>query len=186
MLLVSLFKAQSNTTDYLSIPGPLDFNGTEYFLVWSKQVSPTLLVQQYLPKDEELENFSQLITISYFNKDINVEQAIRQKVEIVQELGEKDKLAKIDISENPDGTEYIVDYSLSGKNKSESPYLEYSVDRFKKFQNGKKPMLIFSYKKRMYGDDLKGASKAISKQRNQLITSTIEYAVPIIQLKSAE
>ncbi len=184
---MGLSSAQTGYKDLLSIPGPLEFNGTEYYLIWSKEVSPTLSVQQYIPKDESLDNYDQLITISYFNKDIDLEQAIRQKVEMVQSIKKEDKLAKIDVSGNPDGSEFIVDYTLSGRtNQEDSNFVEYSADRFKKYPTGNKPLLIFSYKKRIYGEEQKDNAKALSKQRNELITALIEFKIPNIKLNSTK
>ena len=36
---LSFVKAQENVADLISVPGPIELNGTEFFLSWSKQPS---------------------------------------------------------------------------------------------------------------------------------------------------
>ncbi len=171
--------AENTVVDRLSIPGPIEFNGTEFFLAWSKQNSKTLNIQQFLPRDETILNFEQLLNFSYFNKDIDLEEAVRGKVGSVQKATEKDKFGSVNVAESPDGKEFIVDYTISNAEGKSGPYIEYNVYRFKKYDTENKPLLIFSYSKRIYGD-LKPSSKALSRQRDALMTMVIEYKIPAI------
>lgn len=184
-LSLGLTKAQEEVQDLINIPGPIEFNGTEFYRTWSKQQSKTLTVQQYLPNDEKIEDFNQLLNFSYFNKDIDIELAVRQKVESIQKKAETDKFAKINVSESPDGKEYIVDYTISAEPPTATPYIEYNIYRFKKYDAEPKPLLIFSFAKRMYGD-LKSSSKSLMKQRDQLLTAAIEYKIPEIKIANSE
>lgn len=175
-------KAQENVRDLLSIPGPIKYETSEFFLSWSKQPSKTLYRQQFLPRDENIENFTQLLEFSYFTKEIDMELAVRQKVESVQQREAKDKYAKVNVTESPQGDEFIVDYFISETPQKGEPFVEYNVYRFIKLNNGtQKNFLILSYAKRNYGD-LKSATKALSKQRDQLMTSIIEYKIPEIKV----
>lgn len=179
---LSLVKAQDNIPDLLSIPGPIEYDGTEYFLAWSKPMSKTLFRQQYLPIDERIEDFVQLLDFSYFNKEIEMELAVRQKVEGIQERGKSDKFAKVNVIESPDGTEYIVDYFISESPEKGDSFIEYNVYRFKSYTSGTdKKFLILAHTKRMYGD-LKSASKSLARQRDHLLTTMIEFKIPEIKV----
>ena len=183
LLVLGFVQAQGIPTDLLSVPGPIEFHGNEFFLSWSRQNSKTLSVQQYLPRDERIDDFTELLNFSYFNKEIDIEMAVRQKVESVQHLMAKDKFTKVNVSESPDQTEYIVDYTVSEGNEKGTPYLEYNIYRFKNYDNaGAKSFLILSYAKRIYGEDYKGAAKAFTRQRDELLTAMIEYKIPEIKL----
>ena len=76
-LIGSLTFVKAQETDLLSIPNPVEYDGTEFFLARAKQRSKTLFQQQYIPKDEQLENFNQIIDFSFFNKEIEMELAVR-------------------------------------------------------------------------------------------------------------
>lgn len=184
-LIGSLIFVKAQETDLLSIPNPLEYNGTEFFLARAKQRSKTLFQQQYIPKDEQLENFNQIIDFSFFNKEIEMELAVRQKVESVQSRKD-DKFAKVNVTESPDGTEYIVDFYISEVPEKGDSFVEYDIYRFKKFDNGtQKSFLMLNYAKRIYGD-LKSAAKLLAKQRDQLMTGMIEYKIPEIKVLAVE
>lgn len=179
---LSFVKAQDNAPDLLSIPGPIDYDGTEYFLSWSKPMSKTLFRQQYLPSDERIEDFTQLLDFSFFTKEIDIELAVRQKVEGIQQRTKSDKFAKVNVVESPDGKEYIVDYFISESPEKGDSFIEYNVYRFKNYDNGNaKNFLILSHAKRMYGD-LKSAAKSLARQRDHLITTMIEFKIPEIKV----
>lgn len=179
---LSLTKAQENPQDLLSIPGPIELNGTEFFVTWSKPLSKTLYRQQYLPRDEQIETFAQLLDFSYFTKEIDMELAVRQKVESIQNREETDRFAKVNVTESPDGKEFVVDYYISETPKKGEPYIEYNIYRFKPYDNGTtKSFLILDYAKRIYGDQ-KAAAKALAKQRDQLMGMMIEYQIPEIKV----
>ncbi len=186
LLLIGLVKSQETTTevvDLLSIPGPIEFNGNEFLLNWSKQNSKTLSNQQFLPRDETIENFTELINFSYFNKEIDIELAVRQKVESIQKIMKDDKYADVNVTESPDGTEYIVDYTVSNQSEKGEGFVEYNVYRFKNYDSaGKKSFLILSYAKRIYNEDYRATSKLLQKQRNAMLNAIIEYKIPTIRL----
>lgn len=184
-LIGSLTFVKAQETDLLSIPNPVEYDGTEFFLARAKQRSKTLFQQQYIPKDEQLENFNQIIDFSFFNKEIDMELAVRQKVESVQSRKD-DKFAKVNVTESPDGTEYIVDFYISEAPEKGDSFVEYNIYRFKKFDNGtQKSFLMLNYAKRIYGD-LKSAAKLLAKQRDQLMTGMIEYKIPEIKVLAVE
>ena len=179
---LSLTKAQENARDLLSIPGPIELDGTEFFVTWSKPLSKTLYRQQYLPRDESIENFNQLLDFSYFTKEIDMELAVRQKVESIQNREETDRFAKVNVTESPDGKEFVVDYYISETPKKGEPFVEYNIYRFKPYDNGiSKNFLILAYAKRIYGDQ-KSAAKALAKQRDHLMAMMIEYQIPEIKV----
>lgn len=183
--LLSFAKAQ-DIPDLLSIPGPIELDGTEFFLSWSKPMSKTLYRQQYLPADEQIEDFTQLLDFSYFTKEIEMELAVRQKVEAIQNREKTDKYAQVNVMESPDGKEYIVDYSISENPAKGNAFIEYNVYRFKTIgtENGKH-FLILSYVKRMYGD-VKSAAKSLKKQREHIISTIIDYKIPAITVKNQQ
>ncbi|MBU8881694.1 hypothetical protein KSK37_01215 [Kaistella sp. DKR-2] len=182
---LSFVKAQETAASILSFPNPIEYDGTEFFLTQSKQRSKTLFQEQYIPKDESLGDFTQLLDFSFFNKEIEMELAVRQKVEAIQQRASKDKFAKVNVTESPDGKEYIVDYFISETPEKGDPFIEYNVYRFKQFENGtQQSFLILSYAKRVYGD-LKSSAKALAKQRDHLMATMIEFKIPEIKVAAA-
>ena len=120
-------KAQDGVRDLLSVPGPIEFNGTEFLLAWSKESSKTLMRQQYMPRDERIEDFNQILDFSFFTKEIDMELAVRQKVESIQKREEKDRFAKVNVTESPDGKEFVVDYFISESPGVSEAFVEYNI-----------------------------------------------------------
>ena len=179
---VSFANAQESPASILSFANPIDYDGTEFFLAQSKQRSKTLFQEQYIPKDERLQDFTQLLDFSFFNKEIDMELAVRQKVESVQQREKKDKFAKVNVTESPDGKEFVVDFFISEAPEKGDSYIEYNIYRFRQYDNGsQKSFLILSYAKRVYGD-LKSAAKSLAKQRDHLMATMIEYKIPEIKV----
>ncbi len=181
---ISVKSFSQQTVDFINIPGPIEYDGSEFFLSWSKPVSKTLYRQQYLLADETIATFTQLLDISFFNKEIEMEKAISHKVEQIQNRQKTDRFAKFNITESPDGTEYIVDYYTSETPEKGEPYMVYNIDRFKSYDDGSgKRFLILSYAKRVFGD-LKTGSRALGRERDRLMINAIEYKIPEIKLLS--
>lgn len=182
----TVVSAPVEVIERLNIPGPLTFNENEFLLAFSKQNSATWAQQQYIMRDDVLSNYKELINISYFDKEIDMETAIKQKVEFVDKRRSKDKYSFVNVTESPDGKEIIVDYLTTETPKEGEPYAEYNLDRFKNFDvNGKKSFIIFSYSKRLEGD-LKYAAKSLSKERNRLMEAAITTAIPPVTYKPTE
>ena len=170
----------------LNIPGPLTFNENEFILAMSRQNSVTWAQQQYIMRDDVLKNYKELINISYFDKEIDMETAIKQKVQFVEKRRSKDKYSFVNVTESPDGKEIIVDYLTTETPAEGEPYAEYNLDRFKNFDTGgKKSFIIFSYSKRIAGD-LKYASRSLSKERSRLMEAAITTAIPPVTYKPTE
>ena len=175
-------------TDRLTIPGPITFGGNEFFLVWSKQNSTTWAQQQYIQRDDDINNFKELINISYFDKEIDMDDAAKAKVKYVESRKEKsqDKYSFVSVTESPDGKEMVVDYLITATPKDGESYAEYSMDRFKSYDNGgKKSFVIFTYAKRLVGD-LKYSSKSLTKERSRLMEAIITTQIPNVTYKPTE
>lgn len=170
-------KAQDN---YLAIATPIEYDGTELFLDSSTHPSKTLFVQNFLPKDESMLHFTKLLSFSYFKKDIDVEDAVQQKIKSLEQRTKSDRYATPSVTESPDGKELILDYMITETPEKESEYAEYNVYRFKKYESATQPaFLIINYAERIYGDN-KSAAKAFKKRRNELIGALADYAIPSI------
>ena len=172
--------------DRLNIPGPLKFGENEFFLALSKQNSPTWVQQQYIMRDDDLNNYKELVNISYFDKEIDMETAIRQKLDYVEKRLSNDKYTFKDVTDSPDGKEVIVDYLTTDTPKEGEPFAEYNLDRFKTIDAGtEKKFIIFSYSKRIAGD-LKYAARALSKERSKLMETAIKTTIPPVTYKPTE
>lgn len=179
---------RTEVIDRLNIPGPLTFNGDEFFLTRSKQNSVTWVQQQYIQRDDDVDNYKELINISYFDKEIDIDNAVKQKVQYIEnrKTQTQDKYSFVNVTESPDGKEIIVDYLVTVVSEDSEPYAEYNFDRFKSYdKNGSKSFLIFSYSKRLEGD-LKYAAKSLLRERSSLMETIIKTAIPPVTYRPTD
>lgn len=173
--------------DYISFPGPIKFKSEEFFLTWSKKNTATWYQQQYIQRDDDVDNYQDRINVSFFDKDIDPFEAAKMKKESIEERKEKtkDNYSFVGIVESPDGTEVIVDYLVTVVTQDKEPYAEYNIDRFKTIKVNDKPcLLIYSYSKRYIEGDFKYMSRVVNKERNRLIEAVINSKMPTIKLTS--
>ncbi|QIG88137.1 hypothetical protein G6R40_13660 [Chryseobacterium sp. POL2] len=173
--------------DYISVPGPIKIGDNEYFLYWSKKNSATWFQQKYLRSDDDYDNYQELINLSFYNKEIDIEEAVRKKVESLQNRKTQvnDNYSFVDVIESPDGKEIIVDYlvTIVPKEGAGEAYAEYNIDRFRPTKNGdQNGFLIYTYSKRFYSSDFRGTAKYINKQRNKMLDRVITTPMPNIKL----
>lgn len=176
-----------SVVDYISFPGPIKFKGEEFFLTWSKKNTATWYQQQYIQRDDDLENYRERVNISFFDKDIDPYEAAKSKKENIEQRREKtkDNYSFVGVTESPDGTEVIVDYLVTIVQQDKEPYAEYNIDRFKTVKvNDKVGLLIYSYSKRYTEGDLKYMSRVVNKERNRLLEAVIGSKMPTITLSA--
>ena len=70
LLFSGIFYSQ-NTEDLIGVP-ELTFNESKYVLVSAQQKSKVQFVQEYILEDERIEDASAVITIYFFNKNIEL------------------------------------------------------------------------------------------------------------------
>lgn len=190
--LLIFFSAQffSQEVDYIGIP-ELMFGETKLMLVDSSQKSKVLYVQDYIPEDSRLEDSPYIVSIYFFNKNIDAKEATYQKTDELDRRKETDKYCTYNITENPNGTEFIVDFFTSNiakkkeKNEEEpeQEMADYNIYRFRNVMLGdQSTFMIILYKQKNNGDT-KYFMKNIGKTRNKLMENIITMTTPNVTLK---
>lgn len=117
-LLFSFTTITDNPVDRLGVKGPLEFNKINFKLAWSDKPNDNYYIQEYLPDGENLESFNQMLTIHLFDTDIKTKDAVGQKVRELTERKKTDDVCNYQVTESPDGKEFIVDFLL-GESKDD-------------------------------------------------------------------
>lgn len=164
--------------------GPLDFNKTSFNLAWSDKPNATYYVQEYVPKGERVENFTQMLTVNVFDKDITIEDAVQQKAKWLNERKKTDDVCNFQVTNNPDKTEYMVDFIVSEKKGDDYTIVEFNVYRYKKVDigNGKKGILVYVYSQRSYGEEITDFLQNLGETRTGMLNAMIASVLPAITL----
>lgn len=183
---VKLFSQES---DFFGVT-ELTFNETKYVLATATQKSKVLYIQDYIPEEERVEDASNTISIYYFNKEIDAKDATYSKTNELDNRQNTDKFCTYNVTENPNGTEFVVDFFTSNIPKSkdeptpEQESSDYNIYRFRNVMSGEKSVfMIIAYKENYLGDT-KSFQKIAGKKRNKLMEGIITLTVPNITLKT--
>lgn len=170
----------NRVVDRIGIKGPLKFAKTDYKLVWTAKPNDNYFVQEYLPEGEKLESFNQMLTIHLFNMDIKTKDAVGQKVKELIERKKTDPVCNYQITESPDGKEYIVDFLLGESKEDKMTIVEFNVYRFKQIEITKKnkAIIVYAFSKRSYGDNITPFLKSLKDDRIQYLNEMISTEIP--------
>jgi hypothetical protein len=172
-------------TDYLSVEGPLKFNQTDFDLKWSDKPNDIYYIQEYLPHNETVDDFNQMLTIHLFVTDISLEDAVGQKIQELTKRQETDGVCKYKVTESPDGKEFIVDFLLGESKDGEMTLVEFNIYHYRQIELSQKnkAIAVFAYSKRSYGNDISDFFKTLGTDRNTHLNEMISLNKPTIKLK---
>lgn len=185
ILLMSFSTIQNDPIERIGLKGPIEFNKTKFSLAWSEKPNANYYVQEYLPKNETVENFNQLITLNVFVMDVSVEDAIQQKEKELTKRKETDEVCNFKMIESPDGKERILDCILSSGKNGKLDVVEFIIYRYKQIEleNHNKALLVYSYSKRGYGENITSFLKNLRTERTDLLNIMISKELPKIKIK---
>ena len=189
LILSFAVKLFSQESDFFGVT-ELTFNEKKYVLATATQKSKVLYIQDYIPEDERVEDASNTISIYYFNKNIDAKEATINKTGELDNRQNTDKFCTYNVTENPNGTEFVVDFFTSNVPKSkdeptpEQESSDYNIYRFRNVMSGEKSVfMIIAYKEKYIGDT-KSFQKIVGKKRNKVMEGIITLTVPNITLKT--
>lgn len=175
-----------DVTDRIGVKGPLFFNGINYNLAWSDKPKDYYYIQEYLPDGEKPENFNQMMTIHLFVTETGVYDAVQQKVKELNRRKNTDPLCNYQVTESPDGKEYMVDFLLSESRGDEMTIAEFNVYRYKKADtgNGENMLLVYAYSKRSYGDDITGFLTMLKDEKINYLKEMAAVEIPAVNINN--
>ncbi|MBT33923.1 MAG: hypothetical protein CMO01_30030 [Thalassobius sp.] len=171
--------------DYLSVKGPLNFNKTDFVLKWSDIPNEHYYIQEYLPEDETPEHFNQMLTIHLFDSKLKLKDAVNQKVKELNNRKKSDPICNYQVTESPDGKEFIVDFLLGESKNNEMTTVEFNVYHYRQIELSKKRkgIVILAYSERSYGNDITDFLKSLKVKRNAHLNEMISKDKPTIKLQ---
>lgn len=185
-ILLFSFTTSDNPVDRLGVKGPLEFNKINFKLAWTDKPNDIYYIQEYLPNGEKLESFTQMLTIHLFDTGIKTKDAVGQKVKELIERKKTDAVCNYQVSESPDGKEFIVDFLLGESKDDKMTIVEFNVYRYKQIEisKKKKAIIVFAYSKRSYGDDITNFFKTLKTDRTNYLNQMISADIPTVIIDS--
>jgi hypothetical protein len=186
IITLTSFRLKENTAnvkDYFNIPG-LAFSKINYNLSWSAHPSDNYYKQEYLSANEKSETFTKMMMIEAVTGDISLPNAVKAKINELEQRKKTDPLANYQVIQNPATGEYILDFIMSQSAGGKTAVAEWNAYRYMQLINtaGKKGILLFAYSRRSYGDAVPGFLKALKTERLNDINVLSAYKMPAIKI----
>jgi hypothetical protein len=184
IILMSFTNSNQEPVDRIGVKGPLTFNNTTFNLSWTSKPSDNYYIQEYLPNGENADRFNQMMSIFLLVGETKLKDAVQQKVKELNARKKTDPTCNYVVNQNPDKTEYMVDFVLGESKNDKMEVEEFNIYRYKQIDLGdkKKGVLVYAYSKRAYGDDITPFFQNLKTDRANLLNAMIGSEMPTIHL----
>ncbi len=185
-LFFSFTMITDNPVDRLGVKGPLEFNKTNFNLAWTDKPNDNYYIQEYLPEGEKTETFNEMLTIHLFDTNIKTKDAVGQKINELTARKKNDPVCNYQVTESPDGKEFMVDFLLGESKDNKMTVVEFNVYRYKQIElsKNKKAIIIYAYSKRSYGDDITPFFKTLKETRTNSLNQMISADIPAVMIQN--
>ena len=175
----------NDAIDRLSVPGPIDFNGTNYHLSWTSHPSVYYYKQEYLPAGESSERFRRMVLLEAIVQGTNVNGAVAAQINMLNGRRPTDRTVNFATFRNPKTGEVILDFIVSKEGEKEET-VEWNAYRYTplKATDGKRGVLLFGLSRRAYGADTTEFLRGLKSSRITEVSELAHYPLPVVQPKN--
>jgi len=133
----------------------LTFGDVTYHLAWSSEPSPDYVKYEYLPQDEELPYYENMLLLERVSNGMGAADVVRSQVEFLNQRKESDPVVNHRLINNESSGEYLLDFVLSGETQDGETIIEWNAYRYSPWRSadGTQGVQLYGYSARAYGDD---------------------------------
>lgn len=175
------YQNATQTTNYLNTIQKIKYRNTNFHLSWSSHPSENFYVQEFIPSDNVVEKYKQMISISVITEGVTAEDAIVQKISELEQRKSTDPMVQYTVSTNKATGELLLEFTLSQGNGDANTIVEWNVYRYSSFI-GKNSSLLFSLSKRGYGQGIPAFTKDLNTNSARYFSDFTALKTPQITL----
>ncbi len=170
--------------DYLSVPGPLTYNQTQYRLAWSAHPAANYYKQEYLPAGQQSASYTNMLMIEAVTGNVLLKDAVSAKINEITVRKKTDALANYQVIENKATGEYLLDFIMSESSGNNTSVVEWDAYRYATFKDkaGKTGIRLVAISKRGYGAATTAFLKTLKTERQKDIAVLAAYKLPELNL----
>jgi len=141
-----------------SIPEDIEFLDEVYSLAWTSDPTPNYSKAEYLPEDEELPYYYNMLLVERLS-GLSLKDVVRAQVDFIKGLRENEDPARggkiLNMMENPNTGEVLLVFVMSAADEEREMIWEWNAYRYSPVQtaNGEEAVQLFGYSVRHYGND---------------------------------
>ena len=179
-------QTRKDVPDYLSVPGPIQFDNQTYNLNWSSHPAPNFYKQEYLAKGDIADRCKTMILMDVVTGQQDVKSIVAAKINELKKMKEANPLIDYEAIQNPATGEYMIDFLLTANgNDGSISIVERNVYRYKVFTDklGIKGVLLFGISVRGYGGDVNKFFTSLKINRKDLLNKGSQLKMPELTIK---
>jgi hypothetical protein len=185
MSTIAFAQSSKQVSEYLSVPGPIVFDGKSYNLIWSSHPAANFYKQEYIVKGDNVNKFKSMILMDVITGETNIKNVVGNKASELQKMKQSNPVVNYEVIENPKTGEYMIDFLLSANGPDGTmSIVERNVYRYKTFADkaGHKGILLFGISTRGYDEDITSFFSALKTNRTDLISKVSSFKLPEISI----
>lgn len=165
--------------DYLGIPGPIEFAGTQYHLAWSARPSADYIKHEYLPSGQKPETYTDMVSVELLTSGVSLADAVKAQTAMLDQRKSDDPLVNYQLLQNPNGSQIVLDFLISDEGTG-TLVMEWDAYRYVSvaMPDGKNAVILFAISRRHYGEGASDFLKTLKTKRNADIDTLVSHAVP--------
>ena len=142
-------------TDYLGVPGPIDFDGARYDLAWTSRPSPNYVKQEYVPAGQGPESYESMVLVEFIEADLTPMALAKAQTDMLDQRKGSDPLVNSSVVRNDATGEVILDFLMSTKDAAGEYIVEWNGYRYANVttRDGRRGGMLFAISRRAYGND---------------------------------
>jgi len=183
--LASMAQNKKSVTDYLAVPGPIQFDNKTYLLNWSSKPAANFYKQEYLVKNDIAGKFKTMLLLDVVTGAQEIKDVVANKVAELKKMKESNPVVNYEMISNPATGEYILDFLLTANDANGNMAIaERNIYRYKTFtgKSGQKGVLLFGVSTRSYGAAITPFIAGLKSTRKDLINKVAQFKMPEITL----
>lgn len=175
----SALAQSTNPVDRLGIPGPIEFAGTQYHLAWSAQPSASYIKHEYLPADQKMETFTDMVSVELLTSGVSLADVVKAQTTMLDQRKNIDPLVNYQILHNPNNSQIILDFLMSDESTG-TLIVEWDAYRYVSvaMPDGKNGVALFAISRRHYGDGASDFLATLKAKRTADIDTLLHHSVP--------
>lgn len=164
--------------DAIGIPGPIGFEDAAFSLAWTSNPTATYFKQEYLPKGESVESYSQMFMVDVLTEGATPESAAADMIAGLDQRKAEDPVVNYAMVANDATGELILDFLVSD-NSSETIIVEWNAYRYVPYGDG---LVLYAISRRGYGDDAADFIGGLAEWRSASISALAAMELPAVEL----
>jgi hypothetical protein len=161
--------------DMLGVPGPVNFQDTQFDLAWTSHPTPDYFKQEYVPAGQKVERFDEMFIIESSGKS-NPGAAAIAKIEELKKRGKTDAYVNYALISNPATGEFLLDFLLSD-DSSGTLIVEWNAYRYAPLAKTG-GIALYAISRRSYGDDVDKFLGDLKESRPRAIQALASFSAP--------